>query len=332
MDAPAAPEHTAGHAAAQAEASDVFAVWGLTARIVVDDPRALPEARRLADDELAAITAACSRFCDSELTRVNARTGRSDPIELSPLLAEFVAVALAAAADTDGDVDPTLGGDLDRLGYDRDFASLALDGMPALDSMTASVESRRPGWPRIALTGRMLSLPDDLRLDLGATAKARAADRIAARIAERTGSDVLVELGGDLATAGRGGRLWEVLVQDLPGDPAQQIAVPGGAGVATSSTQKRRWLSDGRPRHHILDPRFGLPAEEVWKTVTVAAADCVRANTLSTAAIVRGHRAPAWLRELGADARLVARDGSIVTTGAWPAESRWPAAHGEVPR
>jgi len=338
VGAPAAPEHASGQTAARSEASDVFAVWGLTARIVVDDARALPEARRIADAELAAITAACSRFSDSELSRVNGRTGRSDPIELSPLLAEFVAVALAAAADTDGDVDPTLGGDLDRLGYDRDFAALpldsmtAFDSMTALDGMTASIASRRPGWPRIALTGRMLSLPHDLRLDLGATAKAHAADRTAARIAERTGSDVLVELGGDLATAGRGGRLWEVLVQDLPADPAQQIAVPGGAGVATSSTQKRRWRSDGRPRHHILDPRFGLPAEDVWKTVTVAAADCVRANTLSTAAIVRGHRAPAWLRGLGADARLVARDGSIVTTGAWPAESRRAGEHEEVPR
>ncbi len=315
MDAPAAPERVAGGT----EASDEFAVWGLTARIVVDEPDALREARRIADADLAAISAACSRFTDSELTCVNASSDRSDGVELSPLLAEFVAVALAAAADTDGDVDPALGGDLDRLGYDRDFATLPLDGL------TASAASRRPGWPRIALTGSVLSLPDDLQLDLGATAKAHAADRIAARIAAETGSDTLVELGGDLATAGCGGRLWEVLVQDLPGDPAQQIAVPNGAGVATSSTQKRRWRTGGRSRHHILDPRFGLPAEEVWRTATVAATDCVRANTLSTAAIVRGQRAPSWLRELGADARLVSRDGSIVTMGRWPAEpGQWP--------
>jgi thiamine biosynthesis lipoprotein len=313
-----------------AEASDQFSVWGLSARIVVDRPDALTEARRIADDELAAITAACSRFTDSELSRINAGTDRADGVELSALLGEFVAVALAAAAQTDGDVDPTLAGDLDRLGYDRDFAELPIDGAAFRDStatgMTASVASRPPGWSRIALTDRVLTLPDDLRLDLGATAKAHAADRIAARIAETTGSDTLVELGGDLATAGHGGRLWEVLVQDLPGDPAQQVAVPSGVGVATSSTQKRRWRSDGRPRHHILDPRFGEPAAEVWRTATVAATDCVRANTLSTAAIVRGTRAPSWLREQGADARLVGRGGSIVTIG------RWPADPGEAPR
>lgn len=297
-------------------AHDDFTVWGVEARIVVSDPGVLPEARRIADAELAAVTAAASRFePESELSRLNARDRPAGGVELSPLLADYVAVALAAAADTDGDVDPTLGGDLDRLGYDRDFAALPADGV----TLTIA-RPRRPGWERVVLDGRTLSLPGDLRLDLGATAKAHAADRIARRIAAETGTDTLVSLGGDIATAGATGRLWEVLVQDLPADPAQQIALPNGAGIATSSTQKRRWRSGGQPRHHILDPRFGLPADDVWRTVTVAATTCVRANALSTASIVRGLKAPGRLRDLGADARLVARDGSIVTTGRWPAD------------
>jgi len=294
---------------------DDFAVWGVEARIVVSDPEALRQARGIADAELAAVTAAASRFePDSELSRLNAGDRPAGGIELSPLLAEYVAVALAAAADTDGDVDPTLGGDLDRLGYDRDFAALPADGV----TLTVT-RPRRPGWERVALDGRTLTLPVGLRLDLGATAKAHTADRLVRRIAQETGADTLVSLGGDLATAGASDRLWEVLVQDLPSDPTQQIAIPNGAGVATSSTQKRRWRSDGQVRHHILDPRFGLPADDVWRSATVAATTCVRANALSTASIVRGLKAPAWLRGLGADARLVARDGSIVTTGRWPA-------------
>lgn len=295
---------------------DDFAIWGVDARLVVSDAGALTQARRIADAGLAAVTAATSRFePGSELSRLNAGERPAGGVELSPLLAEFVAVALAAAADTAGDVDPTLGGDLDRLGYDRDFAALPLDGV----TITVT-RPRRPGWQRVSLDGRTLTLPDDLRLDLGATAKAHAADRIARRIAAETGADVLVSLGGDIATAGTTDRLWEVLVQDLPGDPAQQISIPNGAGVATSSTQKRRWRSDGQARHHILDPRFGLPADDVWRSVSVAAGTCVRANALSTASIVRGLTAPGWLRGLGADARLVARDGSIVTTGRWPAD------------
>ena len=42
-------------------------------------------------------------------------------------------------------------------------------------------------------------------------------------------------------------------------------------GLATSSTTVRRWRAGGAELHHIVDPRTGLPAAEVWRTVTVAA-------------------------------------------------------------
>jgi hypothetical protein len=34
---------------------------------------------------------------------------------------------------------------------------------------------------------------------------------------------------------------------------------------------------------------------------------------------VRGERAPAWLEQLALPARLVALDGAVTLTGAWPA-------------
>jgi thiamine biosynthesis lipoprotein len=70
--------------------------------------------------------------------------------------------------------------------------------------------------------------------------------------------------------------------------------------------------------HHIVDPATGLPAEVVWRTVTVAAASCADANVASTASIIRGAGAPAWLGELALPARLVARDGRVVTVAGWP--------------
>ena len=73
--------------------------------------------------------------------------------------------------------------------------------------------------------------------------------------------------------------------------------------------------------HHIVDPRSGAPAGEVWRTVSVAAGTCVEANTASTAAIVRGESALAWLERAGLAARLVRPDGTTATTGGWPAEA-----------
>lgn len=302
-------------------------LWSTSAHLVVTKPSVLARAERMAREIADAVELACSRFRDdSELSQLQSSPRHGVAVRVSPLLADLVRAALWAAALTDGAVDPTLGNDLIALGYDRDLARLAPPTEDSSFTMTA-VSSRRPGWRRITLDGDLLTLPDDLRLDLGASAKAFAADRIAARIATELGCGVLMSLGGDIATAGPavGGR-WEILVQDTADDPAQQVAVPARGAMATSSTRKRRWSQSGVTRHHILDPRFGLPVEPVWRSATVAAPSCLRANALSTAAIVRGRDAPSWLTAMGADARLVDRAGRVVTTGAWPADDALSAA------
>ena len=98
-----------------------------------------------------------------------------------------------------------------------------------------------------------------------------------------------------------------------------RIIVRSG-GVATSGTTVRRWLRGDREVHHVIDPESGQPAAEHWRTVSVAAGSCVDANIASTAAIVLGPDAPAWLEARRLPARLVAGDGSVVRVAGWPAE------------
>jgi thiamine biosynthesis lipoprotein len=76
----------------------------------------------------------------------------------------------------------------------------------------------------------------------------------------------------------------------------------------------------------VLDPRTGLPAQEVWRTVSATGSTCSAANTATTAAIVLGEDAPAWLAAHGVTARLVATDGEVRTVGRWPAEPEGSAA------
>ena len=288
---------------------------GTRVGVVVSDPRALPAARLAVEAEIEAIDLACSRFrADSDLSRLNARAGR--PVRVTPLLLEAVGVALRAAAVTGGIVDPTIGRALILAGYDRDFALLG-DPPPRLAA------TRVPGWRAVSvdLAGRSVRIPRGVRLDLGATAKALAADRAAAAAATAASAGVLVNLGGDIAVAGpapAGG--WPVRVADdhraPPGAPGQHLRLDSG-GLATSSTTVRRWGPDA---HHIIDPRTGLPAVSPWRTVSVAAATCVDANVASTAAIVLGADAPAWLAERGLPARLVDRDGRPEAVAGWPQE------------
>jgi thiamine biosynthesis lipoprotein len=290
-------------------------LWSTTARLVVTEPSVLERAAAIAARILGDVDAACSRFrSDSELSRIRPLLPRG--VEVSELLATLVRHGLDAAAATDGDVDLTLGRAMEAAGYDRDIRLLEDSG-----SLVGAVISRRPGWRSVVLDGRHLRVPADLSIDLGATAKAVAADLVAQAVAEDLGCGVLVSLGGDIATAGPeplGG--WIVTVQDLPTDPSCRVRLNAGFAMATSSTQKRRWRRGGVQMHHILDPRTSLPAAPVWRSATVAAETCLRANVLSTASVVRGERATAWLREQGVAARLVHADASVVTVGGWPVD------------
>lgn len=289
--------------------------WSTTCRLVVTTPDLLPAASAIVDDVLADVDRACSRFRpDSELlTLVRDADGWSD---LSPTLADLLRAALDAAQQTDGSVDPTIGGTLVDLGYDRDIASVRSGGGPVVRVI------RRPaGWRTLRLEGERLWMPAGTQLDLGATAKAVAADRCAAEVAEALGTGVLVSLGGDIATAGPGpDGGWQVTVQDLPTDVPQQITLGDGAAVATSSTARRTWLRDGEPMHHLVDPVTARPATGRWRSVTVVAPTCALANTVATAALVKGNDATGWLRSAALPARLVSHDGGVATLNLWPRE------------
>jgi thiamine biosynthesis lipoprotein len=306
-------------------------VWSTIARIVVTEPAQLDAAHRLVSDLLAEVDAAASRFrTGSEINQVHGAGGW--PVEISPLLAELVAAALDAARRTDGDVDPTVGAALIGLGYDRDLDQLdrdvarlpmTLDPADGSGAATGSITVvKAPSWRRIRLADRVLTVPAGVVIDLGATAKAWTADRAAAQVAEQLGTGVLVSLGGDIATAGpapAGG--WQIRVQDAEGEPGCDVAIPAGAAIATSSTIRRQWRHGERAVHHILNPRTLAPAEQVWRTVTVAANSCVEANTLTTAATVRGDAAWSWLNGLGVPARLVRADGTVLGTASWPKDA-----------
>jgi thiamine biosynthesis lipoprotein len=180
-----------------------------------------------------------------------------------------------------------------------------------------------PGWRRIGLDpeGLRLRIPAGVMVDLGATAKALAADHAAAAAARAAGGSVLVSLGGDIALGGpipEGGWTVRLAASDEEGAPGELVLLRGG-GLATSGTTARRWVRGGRPLHHIVDPRTSLPAPERWAAVSVVAATCVDANIASTAAVVLGDAAPAWLEAHGLSARLCTLDGQVVHVGPWAA-------------
>jgi len=296
---------------------------GTTALLCVSDPARLAAGREVLERELAEIDLACSRFRDdSELVRLNAAAG-TGPVEVGSRLLEAIEVALDAAVDTRGFVDPTVGRTLRLAGYDRRFATVRLRDGAGFRARFAVVSGF--GGVRVDRSRRTVALDPEVELDLGATAKALAADRSASEAAHAARCGILVSLGGDVSVAGPtpdGG--WPIRVADDHAasldEPGPTVAIRSG-GLATSGTTVRRWRAGAVELHHIVDPRTGRPAVTPWRTVTVAGSSCVEANVESTAAMVLGEDAPAWLEKRGAAARLVRVSGEVVLAGLWPEDA-----------
>ncbi|HEY3337754.1 MAG TPA: FAD:protein FMN transferase [Propionicimonas sp.] len=294
-----------------------FAAIGTTNRILVTAGSSLPAAIELAKGHLAELDKAVSRFrADSEVSRLARMSEDGEAWYFgSALFNDHLEAARHAARISGGLVDFTVGSAVIASGYDADLDTVRVRGGYSLPTRPV----KAPGWERVVRGGGgRVSTPRGTVLDFGATAKAHAADTIAGLLAAALPGGFLVNLGGDIATAGpapEGG--WRVGVEAADGGIRQVIAITD-QGVATSSTQLRRWQTDGGTAHHIVDPRTGRTAAAVWAHVTCVASSALEANTASTASIVLGEEAPAWLGRHHLAARLERPDGSVVHTADWP--------------
>ena len=296
-----------------------FDIWSTTTHLVVTDARRLPRARQLLDAELAGIEMACSRFRPgSEITEVLARPGRD--VQISEVLNAAVGAALRVARATDFLVDPTVASAVISLGYDRDIVGVLNRSIRAA---TSELRPAPGAWQiQHDPARRLLRVPAGVGLDLGATAKALAADRAATRIATELDCGVLVSLGGDIAVGGpapTGGWLIDIADDHRDHSPVQQTVAITAGGLATSSITTRRWKQGNNTVHHIVDPRTGANPAPFWRTVSATAGSCVDANAVTTAAIVLGPTAGRWLEDSQLAARLVQVDGTTRYVGGWPA-------------
>jgi FAD:protein FMN transferase len=201
---------------------------------------------------------------DSKLSRVNASPARV--LVVSPLFASALETALDVAAETEGLVDPTLCG----------------------------------RWREVMVSGRMLSRPRGLALDLNGVVKALAVDEAVAAL----DGPGFVSVGGDLAVRG-------AVDVALPADGAIRVVA---GGLATSGTATRG--------AHLVDPATGRPSESPWEQVTASGATCLGADVAAKAGFLLAERGPEWLDARGIPGRLVALGGEIVENETWAGAAR----------
>jgi thiamine biosynthesis lipoprotein len=226
--------------------------------------------------EFSAVDAALSRFRDdSELTALNRLAGTDRVALVSWRVRTMLAAVHRAGRMTGGRFDASVLDVLERIGE----RGALIDGPDAVGPIAYAprIELVPASTPRASLV-RVPGVP----VDSGGIGKGLAL-RWAAAAVQRimpAGSGLLIDAGGDIASAGVAPQDgWQIGVDD-PFAPDGVVARPLAVyslvegGVSTSSVATRTWTApDGRQVHHLVDPTTREPARTGLVAVSVAGPD-----------------------------------------------------------
>ena len=217
----------------------------------------------------------------SDLSRLHrARAGAW--VSVDARTREVLACALRVSRESNGCFDPTVAAEQVACGYLP----------PPPDS--AFVPDSNASWRDIELNDDGVRLRRPLWIDLGGIAKGYAVDR-ATEILLATGApQVCVNAGGDLRIAGPLAEC--VHVRDASGAIAAAVEL-GDAAMASSSSV---------PAHAIAAHRNGQDRQSIegGVTVSVIAANCMTADSLTKVVLARGAASARTLAAFGAQARV----------------------------
>ena len=254
--------------------------------LIVNDPRDPAQIPQTVD-LLRRLESRWSRFLpDSDTTRIN--NGAGSPVTVAPETIELIQTMKQAWKLTQGRYDPTVLPALVSFGY----ATSRVD--PASTTILPTGSHRMGAVDEVTVDRHhsTVTVPTDVALDPGGIGKGLAADAAVAFLLEGGAAGALVDIGGDLVAGGIAPDAdgWRVDIEhpDQVGTTPLCRATIDQGGVATSSTRSRRWVQDGRTRHHAIDPATGAPSETDLATVTVFSTNGWRAEAFSTAALLAG--------------------------------------------
>jgi len=325
-----------------ATAQRTWRAMGSTAHVIVVSAsgEAAEALTQQAATRIEQLEARWSRFRpDSEVCRLNNHSGA--PVEVSPDTATLVRLAVEGWRITGGGFDPLLLDALVEAGYDRDLDALRHGAAaPAADVGTQPVVPRgRAAHPAgrglqmlvactdIEVSGCTVVLPAATSFDGGGIGKGLAADLVLDELMRAGALGALVNLGGDLRVRGLSpsGGSWTLGIEHPnQDDPITLVGLAGGA-VASSTTLLRRWESNGRVQHHLIDPHTGTPSESDIAFATVIAGEAWEAEVLAKAVLLRGTERAFDLLVPGRHAALIVdSDGCIRTSEGFEAFTEGP--------
>jgi len=258
-----------------------FRAMGSDAHVVVigGKPGSADRARRRIDD----LERKWSRFRpDSEISRLNASAGSFIGVSGDTRL--LVERAVTAWGVSGGAFDPTLLGAIIRAGYDRSFELLGPETPAGFSRLGAGADD-------IMIDGDAVRLPSGTGFDPGGIGKGLAADVVAAELTAAGASGVCINLGGDVRVKGTGpdgDQGWTIALEHPHARRPFALVGVGDGGIATSTTLRRAWQTEGKRHHHLIDPQTGLPSDTDIALAAVIAGDTWIAEVLAKAVVLHG--------------------------------------------
>ncbi|MGJ7912888.1 FAD:protein FMN transferase [Neobacillus sp. LXY-1] len=248
----------------------------------------------------------CSRFKqNSELSNLNRHLDQEFLVsnELFALLAR----AEEFFQETDGLFHPGILENLEINGYADSIEVIRgqdLD-MPSL-GVAAAVQVRPY---TINETKQTVTL--HTKIDLGGIAKGWVIDR-ATELLDKIGFGFM-NVGGDIRIFGTLPRSLNIGIENpFEGSSLlSSIQIKTGA-LATSTSAKRKWSVNGKQKHHLIDPRTGLPSDSTIVSATVTAPTAVEADVLAKTVLLLGkHEGKVLIQKKGVKAVLILDNGEI---------------------
>lgn len=223
---------------------------------------------------------------------------------LSPELFGILEQVLAFHQLTEGIFDPSILPALEEAGYTSTPYQQHTRRTSPLSTLILD---------RTTLTARK---PLDLILDLGGIGKGYIVDQVAASLHTHF-EHVLVDAGGDIRVYGENAiehyPYFAIEVEHpLPDRPAPLLMLRDMA-VATSGRNRRHWVKDGVPRHHLIDPTTDTSADSDLLTVTVIAPTTTEADVWAKTLYIAGlKRGQALAQKHNLPAIFIPSDDTIV--------------------
>ena len=225
---------------------------------------------------------------DSELSRFN-RAPVNQWVPVSDGLYDVVSEAQQISRMSHGKFDITVGPLVNLWGFGPDKRP---DKVPSASDLAAAF--KRVGYQKLELRDKPPALRKtaDIYVDLSAIAKGYGVDQAADYLKAQGLKNYLVEIGGEVATAGHkpDGSAWHLAIEE-PVSGAQavnRVVALSGKAMATSGDYRNFFMENGIRYSHTIDPATGRPIQHNLASVSVIAKDCMTADGLATMFDVMG--------------------------------------------